>query len=136
MKPAVSMALLALAAQATAGVKADTPARGGVYSVAVAAGAHFSTPATEHIPRSQLAWEFDRERNGTVAVKGPSGTIWHGNLSVQDGPQTPGGIFPSAPRYRIQIFPGGKGKRRSFEFVPPSTPAQPGPNSAPSKRVL
>lgn len=144
MKAAATALVLAGLASSTSVVKVAPPTGGYTLSdsevqpgVTTRAGTYTvisepKTPAVEHLPNSQLSWEFDREADGTAAIKGPSGTIWRGNLSVGMGPITPYRSQPDVPGYRI-IDPGlGTEVPRSFQFaLPPGKAAPQLPNLSP-----
>ena len=118
---------------ATAPAAVSTPAQSTVTTQAGTCTVTIdtNTPAVEHLPKSQLAWEFDHEPDGTAAIKGPNGTIWRGNLQVGMGPVNPQSVAPNTPGYNI-IIPNENGQPKYFQIVPPSmNPAPKMPNLAP-----
>lgn len=133
VKAIASAAVLAAVAPSMAGVKTAPPAP--TTAATPAATYTFTigpnTLAVEHLPKSNLAWEFDHEPDGTAAIKGPGGTIWKGNLQVGMGPYSPQKPTSNVPSYRVTV-PDGNGLQKYFQIVPPSVPPAPKlPNATP-----
>jgi hypothetical protein len=137
LRAAIPTLLLAVVAPSTTGLQADTPVKvsspksASAYSVLIATGISNAKPAVERLPKSELAWEFDHESDGSVAIKGPNGTIWQGNLRVGMGPTNPPGMAPGNPNYRLYITPSTPGQKPFYEFVPSPKSAPSAPNFAP-----
>lgn len=134
---ASSLSVLAMAPSVVT-LKADTPAastataQAGTHSVLVVPSQKDAQSAVERLPNSQIAWEFDREADGTVAIKGPNGAIWRGNLQVGNGPYMPQSAPQFPPGTSITIRDPKTGQPRHYEIVPPDhTPAPNMPNYVP-----
>ena|SRR5579884_3534962 len=125
VKAAAGALLLSFAAPNAAKtpvLKATAPPAGGYSIVMAPASPKGASPAVEHLPKSMIAWEFDTEPDGTAAIKGPDGTIWHGRLQVSSEPPRPGQRtyhFPSLPSYNTRPY--------QLRIQPPKLPQLPIP---------
>ena len=130
--------LLAATASSTAGTRAGTPGpqtqttQAWAYSVLVVPAAPGAKPAIEHLPKSQLAWEFSTLPDGTKVISGPNGMIWRGHLEAGMGPINPPSATQNNPAYRLYLSPSTPGQKPFYEIVPPTGKWSPGtPNMAP-----
>ncbi|HEX5324052.1 MAG TPA: hypothetical protein VFW40_09715 [Capsulimonadaceae bacterium] len=108
---AVSSALLPAAVAPSTGTLVANPpgmtiptTQADTYTVTVDPNTSNLQSTVEHLPNAQLAWEFDHESDGTVAIKGPNSTIWRGDLRLNSGPQTPPMVSPGIGHPEIEAL--------------------------------